>query len=566
MASSRAPRSAPIPIPVTHPTELHTLISARRWPAVIERCRTHPHEVGTASHLRNERGYTALHTLVAYNQLERVEDLIPVAKALLKAADEVDYGATYKLGDGREEIEQENKINTNEVEDEEATSVPGKEGRRSGGSWRLLLDQNNHAQWCPLHIMCVHGGLSRGKVMMVKALLQMSETSDEEENEEVRQYQHQILTLLDRQDRNLLHHLLDSVVPSDETFEAVRFVVEMAPQLLFVRDANEKTPLAYVLERISENPGTRRRHFMNSFAGNDDEGLVKNYRMLKLLVYAMETETRGWGEMKARGNDVVPDGDAVSITHGSTTNDDSRPINVLHAACRLPRSACPFDGSLLIYLCSPDATKLEAKVREKPSDDMSIDVDEEGNQALHVFVSNASYVTPSNGNNTNSDASEECDNTAYLRAEWKIMQALGVFDKDRKTGFTPSSWTPNDRDQLPLHIAMKTGRRHAVAILLLESPKVVLQGDTAIDAKIFAHVLGSIAVPQFIIPDEDADMNDSNFDTIVRQHCHTIMFDLVRARPDIVSLAGATACGRNSDRNAAYRPGKKKWWRILPFL
>ena len=39
---------------------MNNLITAKSWSAVIERCATHPIEVGSGSPFRNERGYTAL--------------------------------------------------------------------------------------------------------------------------------------------------------------------------------------------------------------------------------------------------------------------------------------------------------------------------------------------------------------------------------------------------------------------------------------------------------------------------------------------------------------------------
>ena len=140
-----------------------------------------------------------------------------------------------------------------------------------------------------------------GKVAAIKALLQIDD--DDDDNEQVNIYQKQILTLLDRQNRNVLHHLLDTVVPSDETFQAIRFIISMIPSLLFQKDIRDKTPLQYVLERIMENPSSRRRHYMNSY-GNDGEGIRKNYRMLKLLVECMQRETRGWEEEEVSIEDV----------------------------------------------------------------------------------------------------------------------------------------------------------------------------------------------------------------------------------------------------------------------
>jgi len=52
-------------------SELHILISAKLCPAVVERVRSHLHEVGgssSSSLLRDERGYTVLHAIAAYHR------------------------------------------------------------------------------------------------------------------------------------------------------------------------------------------------------------------------------------------------------------------------------------------------------------------------------------------------------------------------------------------------------------------------------------------------------------------------------------------------------------------
>ena len=158
-----AATSAPIPIPQNHPTELQELISFKSWPEVIERCRSHPHEVGSNINHRNDRGYTALHTLTAYNHDVDGDALVPVVTAILTAADEIDYGSAYRLGnnnnvdhsdapiihgengtvmhqnDGTSNNANANsRVNTNEIVERR-----GDEASRNRGSWRLLLDQNN---------------------------------------------------------------------------------------------------------------------------------------------------------------------------------------------------------------------------------------------------------------------------------------------------------------------------------------------------------------------------------------------------------------------------------------
>ena len=76
--SGRHHISSPIPIPSNgEPTELQRLISLKnQWTAVIERCTTHPHEVGSSTNLRNDKGYTALHTVTAYNHATHGDVLV----------------------------------------------------------------------------------------------------------------------------------------------------------------------------------------------------------------------------------------------------------------------------------------------------------------------------------------------------------------------------------------------------------------------------------------------------------------------------------------------------------
>jgi hypothetical protein len=70
--------------------ELRTLISAKLWPAVVERARSHPHEVGgssLSSLLCDERGYTVLHAIAAYHRDSDGRELVPAIRAILHAAD-----------------------------------------------------------------------------------------------------------------------------------------------------------------------------------------------------------------------------------------------------------------------------------------------------------------------------------------------------------------------------------------------------------------------------------------------------------------------------------------------
>ena len=325
----------------------------------------------------------------------------------------------------------DNRVNTNEIVERQGDEAP-----RNRGSWRLLLDQNNvskeicppnmfhcmtllpvhskkplgacivhmytiiltlycipyhlttfiiiylvqRAQWSPLHLVCVHGGIAHGKIPIMKSLLQLNQTAiTQVEAKQRTQYQQQIIKLLDRQHRNVLHHLLDSVVPSNETFEAIEFIAGLVPPLLFQEDVRGKTPLLYTLERIMENPGTRRRHYMNSY-GNDNEGVMKNYKMLTLLVRCMARLTRGQvGTGRVTGVTSTGGGEASLGENNSTldstkttpANNSDGKRNVLHLACLLLRTVCPPDGSLITYLTSLEACKLEAKARAEADNSSS---------------------------------------------------------------------------------------------------------------------------------------------------------------------------------------------------
>ena len=186
---------------------LHNLISTRKWHAVIDRITSNPHEVGST--LRDERGYTVLHKLLAYNRGVNGNDLVPVVRAILAAADAIDYASAYQLGglvgSAGEDV---NAIsyNVNEVALNELLCIDYNESAR--GSWQLLADQNNRASWSPLHLICVQGGFTHGKVSLLKALLQINNDDDDRHHQgtftttltataAVSQRQYQILTLLD---------------------------------------------------------------------------------------------------------------------------------------------------------------------------------------------------------------------------------------------------------------------------------------------------------------------------------------------------------------------------------
>ena len=537
---------------MTDNAELRGLISAGLWPAVVERAGSHQREVGSSHPPRDERGYTALHAVAAYNRASDGRELVPAVRAILRAADEIDRAAAFGVGgatddgngDGAADAVDGRGIGADGTIPTEDAGGGGAGG--TGGSWRLRLDQSNRASWSPLHLVCVQGGIARGKVPMMKALLQM----DEEDREGVSPFQHRILTLLDRQERNILHHLMDVAIPSEDSFDAVRFAVAMIPSLLFQRNNRGKTPLDYVLDRLLERSGTRRRHHMHSY-GNDDEGLrlLKNYSMLKVLVDYMDRDVRGWGEVRSR--------------------------NVLHSACLLPQHSCPSDGSLLTYLCSDHASRLEVKARagaNVPFDNLASEVDGRGNHALHLFLSNESYAR---GGNAETAAGDDSD-AALGTVENKIMAAL-------LNGNREAISIPDSNGDLPLRIAMKAGRRRAVTALLVEYPEAVFFDSSMLDIKLYVQVLGCISVPpdcflgndEFDGRDDGGSADDATKRAKVQRRCITIMFNLVRARPDLVSFAGsgtpelneeAAKSNEGSKEGSLERKKMKKWWSNIRHL
>ena len=111
---------------------------------------------------------------MAYNQTVPGVVLVPVIEAILRAADDINFGEEYRLGVGEGLQLDEDGVNTNEIIEPRG----GRGEETSMGSWRLLLDQNNRAQWSPLHLMFVQGGIKYGKIAVMKALLKINEGHD----------------------------------------------------------------------------------------------------------------------------------------------------------------------------------------------------------------------------------------------------------------------------------------------------------------------------------------------------------------------------------------------------
>ena len=78
----------------------------------------------------------------------------------------------------------------------------------------------------------MQGGITHGKVSLLKALLQINNDDRHHQGTfitliatAVSQRQYQILTLLDRQKRNILHHMLDIFIPAEDTADTIRLAV-----------------------------------------------------------------------------------------------------------------------------------------------------------------------------------------------------------------------------------------------------------------------------------------------------------------------------------------------------
>jgi hypothetical protein len=129
---------------------------------------------------------------------------------------------------------------------------------------------------------------------------------------------------------------------------------------------------------------------------------------------------------------------------------------------------------------------------------------------------------------------------------------------------------------------MKAGRRRAVPALLAEYPEAVFSDGSMLDIKFYVQVLGCISVPphDFFLANDEFDGRDdggSADDDVterakIQRRCITTMFNLVRARPDVVSFAGSgtppesneevdnKSNGGSKDGSSLEGKKMKKWW------
>lgn len=550
------PSSEPVPIPPNPPSELLQLLSSKSWPAVLDRLTSHPQEIGSAARFRNERGYTVLHSLVAYNRAIPGEELVPVVKRILSAAELIDWGSEYTLDtDGRDV-----NVNTNEVEGEDTPdeSTP----RRTGGAWRLLMDQKNKSQWSPLHLAFVQGGYAFGKVALAKSLLQMDdETEDQEDDIKSRE---RVLQLVDRQNRTMLHHNCENLAPNDDSFEAAHFLLSICPAMIFARDSKGNTPLNYTLSRLTDEASTRSGI---ALSGDGFEEYRRNYRMLKLLVSAMEREDRRRHNHEVENGVQNSSNDSVNgvsetneiglntetttriidhslndfelaenesgltaalrnapqheIETAITNNADITPHNILHSACRLRKQLCPQNGSLLLFIASSKASKYE--YGKESTKKLAAEPDENGNCALHLFLSNESY-------NTNSEKDEMVRKEAKLYSssqEYRIVKEL--IKVNPKT-----TSVANSNNVLPLRLAMDTGLRNVISLLVTEYPQAVFMDPKLDNIKVFAEILVCISCDSAErVANNETDntgIGNKNEETT----CLSTMFFLIKSRPDVV--------------------------------
>jgi len=285
---------------------------------------------------------------------------------------------------------------------------------------------------------------------------------------------------------------------------------------------------------------------MNSY-GNDSDGIRKNYMMLRLLVELMERESSD-REVQVEGT-----GELFSAGRGSVTVNVPGGIsrNILQLACLLPSGSCPPNGALIQYLASNNTFKLERQARDvdqaSSSVNMAEEKDENGDSALHLFVSNKTY--------TNASSSKLACKSLNAGVECRVISSL-------LHSYRGAVATPNKANDLPLRIAMKAGRRQAVAVLVLEHPDAALLDESMQSTKLFMHLLGCISVPSKVCStgSDESNTSEQQSEAEIQMKCLTTMFGLLRHRPDVLSMAG-TCSGHRQESTEGTRA--QKWWKNI---
>ncbi len=469
----------------TNSMDLHELIITHNWSAAIDRAQSHPHEI-RASYFNYARGhYTVLHSLIADHHAERGQEIVPVARAILRAADEINYAI-----------------------DGDTVARMSDEIRVMSGSWRLLLNQNNRARWSPLHLLCTQGGRIHG---MLKVLLQINEGNDDN----ILQYQRKVLTLVDSLERNILHHLVNS---QDLSLEVVEFIVTLSPALLYQQDNHYMAPLEYVLDRLDWT----RRQSLNQYMLTHTSHRPEDYKMLCLFVSALEQDVRmriGRGEESNHYSNMTGSRPGTHNTHNYYA---PTARNALHAACLLPWSVGPSDGSLIKYLARSRWVLNGVVLGDGRV--MAEEEDSDGNLALHLFVSNMSYSHCKRGSNDSmANISKHLGKQSLCNLEDVVRILIMVNPK--------AVLTPNKDNMLPLRLAMKAGRRYAIALLVMKYPGAVHADECFTDIKLLGHLLSCLS--DEVLIKSQAVLGAPNA-------CLSTMFQLLRARPDIITSVDMT--------------------------
>ena len=166
---------------------------------------------------------------------------------------------------------------------------------------------------------------------------------------------------------------------------------------------------------------------------------------------------------------------------------------------------------------------------------LAADQDQHGNYALHILLSNQSYAsTASDNQNTDEHVAED------------VTTTLCLFVRELIAAYPPAVLVPNNDGVLPLRLAMKNGLRNVVALLVEEYPQAILKDSTLENMKVFTELL--ICISQFMEEktmggDSGAQSSSNSHEAAIkkRDHLLSVIFFLIRSRPDVVSLGGSAS-------------------------
>ena len=452
-----------------HHMSLRRLVRHRHWSTLIERVRAHPEVIRKTTPCEKGGYYTILHTVMFHRRYNQNYDFFaPVVKAILAAADKIDY-----TPEGQQQ-----------QEDHLLSGI--------SGSWRLLLDNNNHDGVSPLHALCDNNSFCN--IPMLKVLLQMDKNDDIADAD---YYQHRIITLQDSQYRNIIHRFLEEFPPF-HVCEVIRFAVALSPAVLCQRDIRGRTPLDTAVSKFSPQQWRFR-------SPEPSITMRKWYGILKLLVQCLELHSRTSGSLREIWAAVDED------EEGYPNINNTEGQNVLHLACRLQYRDCPPDGILIERLLHPNVLQLEAYDRGtmwRETIDMAAEVDVNGNLPFHLFLSNNTWPS---SRLTSSEISTEM-HMIHLLSSGPLIYA---------------NFHPNRDGKLPVKLAMQAGRKLSTWYLTLANAAAVFFDETMRDVKLFAHLLCLMT----------SSSTEFNIHTLDRRYFLNATFILLRGRPELFSHA-----------------------------